>query len=219
MRLLRPLLCSPPSSLFAPLGAAAQETPVVLELFTSQGCSSCPPADALLTELAGQRRGDRAGAARRLLGLSRLEGRLRPPGNTARQRAYAKAARSRSIFTPEMIVQGDERLKGHDAERILTEIAAPAGSGRRAPRLEPGARGRRAGDPPRAHRRRAGRPGRRASGALPAVGGGGDRRRARTPGARSPIPTSSPTGRRSGAGTAPRRSTCATRGSGTGRWR
>ena len=45
------------------------------------------------------------------------------PGNTARQRAYAKAARSKTIFTPEMVVHGDERLKGHDAKSILKGIA------------------------------------------------------------------------------------------------
>jgi hypothetical protein len=44
------------------------------------------------------------------------------PQHTARQRAYAKAARSRTIFTPEMVVQGEERLKGHDRGRIEDEI-------------------------------------------------------------------------------------------------
>ena len=54
------------------------------------------------------------------------------PGNTARQRAYAKSEHRRSIFTPEMIVQGSERVKGHDADRVLKEIARaqqrPAGA-------------------------------------------------------------------------------------------
>ena len=121
MRLLLPLLAA--AAALLPLGAAAQDTPVVLELFTSQGCSSCPPADALFTELAG-REGVIALALHvdywDYLGWKDGFGR---PGNTARQKAYAKAARSRSIFTPEMVVQGDERVKGHDADRILEEIA------------------------------------------------------------------------------------------------
>jgi hypothetical protein len=109
--------------LLLPLGARAQTSPVVLELFTSQGCSSCPPADALLTELAG-RDGVIALALHvdywDYLGWKDEFGR---PGNTARQRAYAKAARSKTIFTPEMVVHGDERLKGHDAKSILKGIA------------------------------------------------------------------------------------------------
>jgi hypothetical protein len=106
-----------------PIAASAQQTPVVVELFTSQGCSSCPPADALLTELAG-REGVIALALHvdywDYLGWKDGFGR---PGNTARQKAYAKAARSRSIFTPEMVVQGTERVKGHNADLILAEIA------------------------------------------------------------------------------------------------
>jgi hypothetical protein len=109
--------------LVLPLGARAQTSPVVLELFTSQGCSSCPPADALLTELASQE-GVIALALHvdywDYLGWKDEFGR---PGNSKRQRAYAKAARSKTIFTPEMVVHGDERLKGHDAESILKGIA------------------------------------------------------------------------------------------------
>jgi hypothetical protein len=121
MRLLRPLIVA--AALLTPLGAAAQGAPVVVELFTSQGCSSCPPADALLTELAG-----REGVIALALHVDYWDylgwkDAFALPGNTARQRAYAKAAKSRSIFTPEMVVQGAERVKGHDAERVLAEIA------------------------------------------------------------------------------------------------
>src|ERR1700761_6205300 len=42
--------------ILAPAGAAAADRPVVVELFTSQGCSSCPPANAYLNELAKDRR-------------------------------------------------------------------------------------------------------------------------------------------------------------------
>ena len=204
--------------LLAPLGAAAQTTPVVLELFTSQGCSSCPPADALLTELAG-----RDGVIALALHVDYWDylgwkDEFARAGNTARQRAYAKAARSRTIFTPEMIVQGDERLKGHDATRILQgDRAPPAAAG--AGRGEPGARGRRAGDPPRAAPApsRSGRPTSIWCASSPsaevAIEGG------ENAGRTSPIPTSSPTGRRSGIGTAPRRSTCATRRPATARSR
>ena len=98
--------------------------PVVLELYTSQGCSSCPPADALFAELVA--RDDVIALALHVdywdyLGWKDVFAR---PRHTARQKAYAKAARSRTIFTPEMVIQGEDRLKGHDAAGILQEIIA-----------------------------------------------------------------------------------------------
>jgi hypothetical protein len=120
MRLLPSFLAA--VALLVPLAVPAQETPVVLELFTSQGCSSCPPADALLAEFAG-----REGVIALALHVDYWDylgwkDEFARPGNTARQKAYAKAARSRSIFTPQMVVQGADRVKGHDAEGIAEEI-------------------------------------------------------------------------------------------------
>ncbi|HRO10416.1 thioredoxin family protein [Amaricoccus sp.] len=121
MRFLVPFLAAVAALL--PAGVSAQGTPVVIELFTSQGCSSCPPADALLSELAG-----REGVIALALHVDYWDylgwkDRFGQPAHTARQKAYAKAAHRRSIFTPEMIVQGEARVKGHDAERIAREIA------------------------------------------------------------------------------------------------
>ena len=122
MRLL--LILSAVAALLVAAGGRAQPAPVVLELFTSQGCSSCPPADALLAELAGAE-----GVIALALHVDYWDylgwtDSFAAPKYTERQRAYAKAAKSRTIFTPQMVVQGAERLKGHDAERIRDKIAA-----------------------------------------------------------------------------------------------
>ena len=159
MRLL--LLLSAVAVLLTPQVGRAQPAPVVLELFTSQGCSSCPPADALLAELA-----EPEGVIALALHVDYWdylgwEDGFASPAHTERQRAYAKAARSRTIFTPQMIVQGEERLKGHDAEQHpRADRGAPdapgAASARRssregdalAIRIAPLAGGRRAGGRP-----------------------------------------------------------------------
>lgn len=109
-----------------PLAVMAQRAPVVVELYTSQGCSTCPPADALLADLA-QRDG--------VIGLSLhvdywdylgWVDSFGKPRHTARQRGYAKAMHERSLFTPQVIVQGQDRLIGHDAAAISASIAAHA---------------------------------------------------------------------------------------------
>jgi hypothetical protein len=134
MRLILALLVLP---LLLPVAARAQTgpetvTPVVVELFTSQGCSSCPPADALLARLA-EREGVIALALHvdywDYLGWADSWGK---PKHTARQRGYAKAAGHRSIFTPEMVVQGEKHLKGHDAGRIIEKIEGCQDEPRRA---------------------------------------------------------------------------------------
>lgn len=97
-----------------PLGAAEVKLAprAVVELFTSQGCSSCPKADAQLSELAA--RPDVVALAWHVdywdyMGWADSFG---APENTARQRAYAEAWGSSRIFTPQMVVNGSTGLVG-----------------------------------------------------------------------------------------------------------
>lgn len=91
---------------------AAEQRPVVVELYTSQGCSSCPPADAMLTEL--NKRDDVIAIALHVdywdyIGWKDAFG---DPAHAQRQRAYASKAGRRSIYTPEMIVNGTTDIVG-----------------------------------------------------------------------------------------------------------
>ncbi len=109
---------------------AAFSSPIVVaELFTSEGCSSCPPADALLAELA-EREGVIALAFHvdywNYLGWSD------PYSQAAfseRQRAYASVLDGR-VYTPELVINGTVGLVGSQRQRveslIATAMATPA---------------------------------------------------------------------------------------------
>lgn len=107
--------------LLAPLSARA-ENPVVVELFTSQGCSSCPPADRLLTELATH---DYVIALALhvdywdYLGWADI---FAQPAFSNRQRRYARAWGERSVYTPQMVVQGVAYMVGSRADEIQRQI-------------------------------------------------------------------------------------------------
>jgi len=108
----------------APLAARAAERPVVVELFTSQGCSSCPPADVLLGELA--KRDDVLALAFHVDYWDRL-GWKDPFSSsmaTARQRAYAKLLGLRTVYTPQLVVDGHDEMVGSDRRRVAQAIAA-----------------------------------------------------------------------------------------------
>ncbi|KNX39875.1 hypothetical protein ROTO_35890 [Roseovarius tolerans] len=94
------------------LPGTAGERPVVVELFTSQGCSSCPPADAFLEDLVA--RDD-------VLALSLhvdywdyigWKDTFASPDHTARQRGYAKADGRKMVYTPQMIINGADHAVG-----------------------------------------------------------------------------------------------------------
>jgi hypothetical protein len=103
--------------------ATAAEPRAVIELFTSQGCSSCPAADKLLGNLSK----DPALVAMSLpidywdyLGWKDT---LAQPGHTKRQRAYAQVRGDRAVYTPQVVVNGVVHVQGSDKEAIDRAIA------------------------------------------------------------------------------------------------
>ncbi len=110
--------------LCAPAAFAESEQGVVIELFTSQGCSSCPPADALMAKLA-QMPG--------VIGLSLhvdywdyigWTDTFGQASFTQRQKAYAHAAGEKMIYTPQMIVAGGARVAGNQPSEVASALAA-----------------------------------------------------------------------------------------------
>jgi hypothetical protein len=105
------------------VGAAAK--PVVIELFTSQGCSSCPPADALLGQLA--RRSEVIALAWHVDYWDHLGWRDKFASRmaTARQQAYARQLGG-GVFTPALVVDGTAVVVGSERAAVEAAIAAAA---------------------------------------------------------------------------------------------
>ena len=108
------------SALARPAAAGPQ---AVVELFTSQGCSSCPPADALFVELA--RRPELVALTLPVDYWDYLgwKDTLAHPSFTARQRAYAHRRSDRQLYTPQAIVNGTKPCVGSDRTQIEAWIA------------------------------------------------------------------------------------------------
>jgi hypothetical protein len=111
--------------------SAAVPTAVIVELFTSEGCSSCPPADALLERLVREQ--PIAGA--RIIALGEhvdywdqqgWKDRFSSAALTDRQRAYSHAFNLESIYTPQMIVDGAAEIVGSDAAAARRAIGQAA---------------------------------------------------------------------------------------------
>ena len=102
-------------------GEARTAEPVVLELFTSQGCSSCPPADALLSELARDR--SVIALAYHVDYWNHLG--WRDPFSSAqwsrRQQQYAHLLKSQ-VYTPQLVVNGRAQLVGSSSLHVRSEI-------------------------------------------------------------------------------------------------
>ena len=107
------------------LNAGEYEPVVVLELFTSQGCSSCPPADVLLDKVKKQ-------YPNKVYALSYhvdywnyigWEDPFSKATYSTKQRLYNQKFRSRSNYTPQMVVNGREHFVGSSASKLNAKIA------------------------------------------------------------------------------------------------
>ncbi len=107
-----------PRQEYLPVILSTVPAPMVVELFTSEGCSSCPPADALLGELTQRQY---------VLPLSfhvdywdyiGWKDRFADPLFTQRQRAYAEVQGSSMVYTPQMIIAGAIDVVGSDRKAV-----------------------------------------------------------------------------------------------------
>lgn len=118
---LAALALTAPAAMAQQAGSQA-DRPVVVELFTSQGCSSCPPADRVVENLAG--RDD-------VIALSfnvdywdyiGWKDTLASPEYTRRQYAYASAMDERRVYTPQIVIDGAMHVVGSDRYAVADGI-------------------------------------------------------------------------------------------------
>ncbi len=109
-------------AIFAFAAAPAIAKPVVLELFTSQGCSSCPPADRVLQE-AAELDGVIA-ISRPITYWDRLgwKDTLARPENTARQNEYRRLSGRTGVYTPQIVIDGDWEGNGSNRGKVFRQI-------------------------------------------------------------------------------------------------
>lgn len=129
--LVTPIANPPRAAMSEAAGPQSDRSPVLVELFTSEGCSTCPPADALLNRLET----DQPIAGAEIIGLEEhvdywnndgWVDSYSAPGWTLRQQEYVERFKGTSPFTPQMIVDGQRQFVGsseHDAQDAIREAA------------------------------------------------------------------------------------------------
>lgn len=109
------------------------KSPVIVELFTSEGCSSCPAADRLLMQLMDEQ----PIAGVEIIALAQhvdywntlnWADPFSSAGSSARQESYARALKKGPIYTPQMVVDGKSALIGSNREQAMTTIERAARS-------------------------------------------------------------------------------------------
>lgn len=112
----------------------AQQNPVVVELYTSQGCAACPPADALLNQMI-----EHEGILPLALHVDYWDyigwaDTFGQPAFSERQKAYARKMGRKSVYTPQMIVGGLDDVQGNAGMQVMGALAEhqmnPLGAGR-----------------------------------------------------------------------------------------
>ncbi|MDE3196346.1 MAG: DUF1223 domain-containing protein [Acidobacteriota bacterium] len=123
-----------------PAGSPSARVPVLVELFTSEGCSSCPPADQLLRKLDR----DQPVPAAEMIVLSEhvdywnslgWRDPFSSPQFTERQREYAQVL-SGDVYTPEMVVDGAKGFVGSDEHDVRRSVEQAARAGKALIRIE-----------------------------------------------------------------------------------
>jgi hypothetical protein len=103
-------------------GSPQAEPRAVIELFTSQGCSSCPPADKLIGEYAADPSVIALSLAVDYWDYLGWKDTLAMSGHSNRQRAYAKARGDRQVYTPQAVIDGAQHALGSDKAAIERAI-------------------------------------------------------------------------------------------------
>lgn len=123
-------------------GSGWTKGPVVVELFTAQGCASCKPANALIEKLA-----ERPGVIALTWSVDYWDylgwkDTFAKPGFTARQQAFAKRLGPRDVYTPQVIVNGVAQVSGGDGQGVEALMAKTERPLRHPPSLRIGPDGR-----------------------------------------------------------------------------
>jgi hypothetical protein len=103
--------------------AGAEARPVVLELFTSEGCSSCPPAEVIVNELA-----QRPNVLPLSFHVDYWDGlgwrdRFSLADATERQRVYARMSRRSSVYTPQAVIDGLRDIVGSQRAAVMEAVS------------------------------------------------------------------------------------------------
>jgi hypothetical protein len=120
----RTLLTAAAATPFLSLKANAAPAPVLVELFTSQGCSSCPPADRIAGQLAG--RDDVIVVSMNVDYWDYIgwKDTLAKPEFTKRQTDYASARGDGQVYTPQMVINGAAHVVGSNASAVDKAVSA-----------------------------------------------------------------------------------------------
>jgi hypothetical protein len=102
--------------------ALAADNKVVVELFTSQGCSSCPPADRVLGELTGEDQVIALSVPVDYWDYLGWRDTLAQPAHSNRQRGYSQARGDREVYTPQVVINGIAQTIGSDKSAIEATV-------------------------------------------------------------------------------------------------
>ena len=105
---------------------AHADRPIVVELFTSQGCSDCPAADRLVSELAKRKGVIALSLPITYWDMLGWKDTFATEANTQRQKSYARAMNRSGIYTPQMIIDGRLDVVGNQRDHVLAALSARA---------------------------------------------------------------------------------------------